>query len=828
MAAVADSFEGTTVRAPWSAGSYRLDLLVQDPPVVSGGYVDLELDVGGAGGSHWFDNRIGALFGQLLTGDFDVAVDLQVFDQAGTGLPPSTGAARLGVLAAHDPDRATVLNYVHRGVGRAPGGSEAGDGIVDEDKSTVNSVSVWDTRPALDTVTCRCWVRMRRVGSTFTTWVSLDGATWSNEISVTRADLPSTLEVGVAPYATDADANLRVRVYSFVNVPVVSATALPYVALEVDGITNVDDVAARIGSASDTLTPGAEYLVFVRGNARSNSNGIDTTLDLRIGGTIWGRTAIASPPFGAPAYGATDSGQLAFFALVTAGASDEMEFFSSDSLGDASGLADVCRAYAVDVSELVADEQRWHQQTANSDTIVTTPTSGWTTVGSTLVVTAPRTGYYVLLTSGEYVADGTEADTDQAHVRVTQDGTTIPGSIKHSGLGFGGVASIDVGHYARPFRRLLTAGVEYTFALQANGTSSGGNLGWRRVRLHLIDAAAIEDGDVVQGEDTAGLTVAAGATADADADVELAPPGLGSYLVLTGAQGQFSAWPRTFITANGDLYPAGVDAANGTGTGAGSDMTTSLGLQLLPDVAGVTVGLRVEAAAGGVQNLWGADAARTDDGTGGGTPEGGPIHVIAIRLALANPIVDAAVEFGPTFDMDADGESIIDVAVEFGPAFDMDAAATVIVDAAVEFGPRFNLRIARALAGSVAVLEGADGESTMQIAELMQAAGAARGMPAPTTVALNASTQQVGPVPPSGRGRLIVLGGLRCTDDTTVEVWDGTPDGGSSTLIDTLSLTGGQPMPMALWGYYSTGGRGLFLRVTDAVDVTGRLHTIEI
>jgi hypothetical protein len=824
MAIVADSFEGSALRTPWTLGSYRQDLLVVDPPTVSGGYVDLELDVGGASGSHWFDARIGQLLGQLVTGDFDIAVDLQVFDQAGAGLPPATGGARLGVLAAHDPDRATTLNYVHRGIGRAPGASAPGDGIVDEDKTTVASVSTWDTRAAPDVVTCRAWIRMRRVGDVFSTWTGTDGVTWGNQVDFTRADLPAELEVGVAAYATDADADLRVRVYSAANLPVVSTTALPVVVLEVDGVTDVDEVAARIGPASDTLTAGAEYLVFARGNARSATGGIDTTLDLRVGGTVLGRMA-GIGPFSAPAYGATDSPHLALFALVTAGASDEMEFFASDSLGDSSGLADVCRAYAVDVTELTEDAQRWHEQTANSDTIVTTPTSGWTTVGSPLVVTVPRTGNYVLLVSGEYVADGTEADTDQAHVRVTQNSTEIPGSIKHAGLGFGGFPQLDVGNYARPFLRALTSGVEYTFALQANGTSANGNLGWRRVRLHLLEAAAFEDGDVVQGEDTAGVTVAAGAEADADADVELAPPGLASYLVLTAAQGQFSAWPRTFVVANGVEYPTGVDAANGTGTGTAADMTVSLGLQLLADVAGVTAGFRVEAAAGGTQGLWGADAERTDDGTGGGAAEGGPIHVLAIRLAVEPDTVSAAATFGPAIDLAAAADAVASASWSAGLGVGLATAATVTVAAAIAAGPGITLRIA---GGLPAVL--LDPESLeAPMSDVLTAIRTGGAAPGATATRINTTTNAaITQTPAAGKGAAVVAGFVSADEDVVVEFWDGVPEADGATMLCDHTLVAGVVLPLSVLALYSAGGRPVYVRAATSVQLRGRSIALEV
>src|SRR5687767_12542872 len=102
-----DPFDGDALGSWWS--EYRPDLL-DSPVTVASGYALLELDVGGAAGSHWYGDgmgidRIGYLMYQLVSGDFAIAMELQVFDLAGTGLPPATNDARLAGLAAHDPYR---------------------------------------------------------------------------------------------------------------------------------------------------------------------------------------------------------------------------------------------------------------------------------------------------------------------------------------------------------------------------------------------------------------------------------------------------------------------------------------------------------------------------------------------------------------------------------------------------------------------------------------------------------------------------------------------------------------------------------------------------
>lgn len=813
----ADTFEGSALRsARWDA-IYQAALLVANPPTVASGFVDLEVDVGGSGGAFWFDAFDGPLIGQAITGDFDVATEMQIFDQAGTGLPPS-GSARLGVLAAHDPDRSTVLNYVHRGIGRAPGGT-AGSGIVDEWKSTTDSVSVWDTFAAPDVVTARAWVRLRRDGSLFTSWTSTDGVTWGNEHTSDRPDLPATLQVGLGAYSSAADADLRARFYTFTNVPIVSPNAIAFVDLEVDGYTGI--AASETIGESDPLVAGTDYLLIARGNARNNGNGIRGELDVRVGGTIWGVMESLSTPFGAPAYGATDSPQLATFALVTASSGDTLEFVAEDDNGD--GVADVCRAFAIDLSDLDLDDQRFHVQTANSATIVTTPTSGYTEVGSPLVVTPPRSGTWLLFASCEYVPDGTEADTDDARIRATIDGVQIDGTVKHAGLGFGGVPALRVGNYAIVAPVELTAATEYSFAIEADGTASNANIGYRRVRLHLIEAAAFPG--VELDADTAGLTVAAGAVANADVLVELEPAQPTDWIVLTTAPGQFSAWPRSFLRVEStDDRPGGVDAANGTGTGTGDDMTISTGVHLLRGVAGASATLRLEAASGGVQNLWGDDCARTSDGTGGGALEGGAIRLIAIPLETASTVVDAAADFDVGVGLTASAETIVDAVAGFGLAVELAAAATVRVEAAAAFRVRVLLRVGSAAAG--VLWDGSDGDMAALI-DQMRGSGAS---PAVTPVRVNlttaGATQALSPTPTSPRSAIVAGGTIVADEACTVEFWDGVPEAEGASQLCEIPLAAGVAFPLALLLAQSSPGNAVYLRVVEAVSVQGRAIAI--
>jgi hypothetical protein len=196
---------------------FRANLLDEPAAIVSGSML-LYLAIGNAAGSHWYNDRTGYQNPQRCVGDFDIAMELQVRNLDGSGLPPATGDARLAGLQARDPLDATGLrNYVHRMFGRAPGMEAPGDGIVDEDKSNVDSVSDWHTRAHPNPVTCRGWIRMRRVGAVFTSWVAATFGTWLSEVSVTRSDLPELLHVGPAIYSAAVDADVSAEIFQFLN-----------------------------------------------------------------------------------------------------------------------------------------------------------------------------------------------------------------------------------------------------------------------------------------------------------------------------------------------------------------------------------------------------------------------------------------------------------------------------------------------------------------------------------------------------------------------------------------------------------------------------------
>lgn len=223
---IVPGFAGNSLDAYWFAFN---EGLLDSGPTVASGILSLALAVGDSGGSHWYNDRLGVLDPhQLVYGDFDIVCELQVTNLAGDDLPPADGNARLAGLAAHDPFRPTGhRNYVHRMFGRAPGMEVLTDSIVEEDKSNVESVSDWHTRTHPSVEDCRGFIRIRRRGSRFTSWVSADGLTWINEVIWNRPDLPEALQIGISIYsaAVDADVAAQVfQVYNFRDGPVMSNT----------------------------------------------------------------------------------------------------------------------------------------------------------------------------------------------------------------------------------------------------------------------------------------------------------------------------------------------------------------------------------------------------------------------------------------------------------------------------------------------------------------------------------------------------------------------------------------------------------------------------
>lgn len=406
--------------------------------------------------------------------------------------------------------------------------------------------------------------------------------------------------------------------------------AIAHVDLAVDNASNNATTPTAIGSASAALTNGAPTLVFAMGHA-STTGGGGAHLDLQIGGvTVAAMAQIQN-------FGANHDIETAFsgqaqiktcYLHTPASGSETMQF--RGWCDDTGFVAHACRAYALDVSDIPENDGRWHEQTANSDTIVDVPTSGWEVVGNVLTVTAPRTGSYILIGACEAVGDTSGDFIDAVHVRLTQDGTPLPGSHHDAAMGPDPDGVIP---WMATRIVSLTASTEYDFAVEANGTDSAGNHGYRRIRLHLIEVARIEDADVQQDLDTVGLNIPTSGTDDADILITLDPPASRDYLIIGGYQHQASWWSRGQFTVDGSTVDDGFACSlYDIGLGATNDLSRTTGMYVLSGVSTETdVGLRFElgpgaTGAGGQANF--GDACAHADAA--------DITVIAIRLATAS------------------------------------------------------------------------------------------------------------------------------------------------------------------------------------------------
>lgn len=405
--------------------------------------------------------------------------------------------------------------------------------------------------------------------------------------------------------------------------PSISTTALEVASAAVSA--TAEGSANSLGTAS--LPASTDLLVLAMGHARDTLSGQQTWLRFDAGGTTYSR-ACSSPSFGSSSHGAVDTEcQLCAVFTYTSGASDELEWLSW--CNDGGSAAASCQAYALDVSNIPEDDGRWHEESANGDTAVTTPGSGagWTTLGTALTFTAPRSGDYLILVSAEGFANGTPASTDEFHTRVRQDSTEVSGSVSRNDVG--NDTTDKVKGYGYAFVTTLTASTSYTFDVQANGTSANGNVSWRRVRIHAIEVAQIEDSDVQQDTDTDGETLV-GFNVDGVADginITLDPPASRDYLLLGCLQHQSTFWDVMRFRLGGatDVPANGINCAvHDTGIAASDDMTTVWMLHRVTGVSSSTsLQLHLDKPGGGSNNTYGADCASAG---------AGDMRVIALRL----------------------------------------------------------------------------------------------------------------------------------------------------------------------------------------------------
>lgn len=207
LAGLSDGFDGSALRTQWTIFDPRAGLTA----TVAGSELGLQIAAGGVGQEFWYNAEIGPLIYVPVSGDFRAAMQIRVRNAANSGLPPVT-QFRLAGLAAHDPDRATNLDYVHVALG-----ATAEATLRAEYKSTVASVSdpAGGTSPGFGSIAWASgegWLFMSRAGQVFTLEVA---ATRTGARSLVRAidraaaPLPTLLHVGPMIYSNQASPDVR-------------------------------------------------------------------------------------------------------------------------------------------------------------------------------------------------------------------------------------------------------------------------------------------------------------------------------------------------------------------------------------------------------------------------------------------------------------------------------------------------------------------------------------------------------------------------------------------------------------------------------------------
>lgn len=208
LAAMDDGFNEAALASKWTV--YEGDGTASIS--VSGGELNLTCNAGGTNDSLWFDGDEGILVYQLVTGDFDAVATVRVRNLANSGLPTvGDGNYRIAGLAAHDPDRSSLLNYVHVGLG-----CTASAGITCEWKTTESSVSTYNSVAAATGVG---QIRILRVDQIFSLYYRAAASdAWTLVQSIDRGattPLPSTLQLGFMVYASVASHDERIFVDRF-------------------------------------------------------------------------------------------------------------------------------------------------------------------------------------------------------------------------------------------------------------------------------------------------------------------------------------------------------------------------------------------------------------------------------------------------------------------------------------------------------------------------------------------------------------------------------------------------------------------------------------
>ncbi len=196
LGGLSDEFGGTALDASW--------LLVNPGLLKSYGVSSGALQMEPKNGALWYHASTGSAIYKSVTGDFKVTTTAHVRKATDASATPNANYQLAGLIARNPAsDGATAQeNYVFVVVGyRADTG-----GLVLETKNTVSDVST-DPHPSWPSGDAE--LRICRRGTSYRLYKRTVGATtWTLAITLSRTDLPATLQVGVITYA-QATADIR-------------------------------------------------------------------------------------------------------------------------------------------------------------------------------------------------------------------------------------------------------------------------------------------------------------------------------------------------------------------------------------------------------------------------------------------------------------------------------------------------------------------------------------------------------------------------------------------------------------------------------------------
>lgn len=196
---LSDELNSAATLSSWTAVSIEnsaIDIGARAP-----GHLSLSFEPSTPMYSAWYQDLHGAFLHRLVSGDFRVVTAVTVSSLANPEQGPSRQYTSAGLMVRDPASAPGSENWVVMNLGFQQ------DSLATESKNTDDSVSVLQLRPtegvrAAELAICR-------VGSTVRVFRRLLGSqSWEQDNSYERADLPSTVQVGLMANAWETPADL--------------------------------------------------------------------------------------------------------------------------------------------------------------------------------------------------------------------------------------------------------------------------------------------------------------------------------------------------------------------------------------------------------------------------------------------------------------------------------------------------------------------------------------------------------------------------------------------------------------------------------------------